>query len=227
MIKWNSGLYALILLALPLMTSAQETIPLPVERTQYQPPISSVSAFPGAAQDFIGKVQAKIGDWETPFMGLYPTSFLGLWESRTTGKMYNLQTYSAKGSKNPWVLVLAEVKWNNPNDHGYGYHNVVFSDAVDVEYKGKQKIHMDIGSCVPELGNAPLWSPRYSIVTMMRTIDAKHPKNTHEKYLADEGFDKGFAEEGWFVDAENGKLIPMTQNELSLLICRERWDQGE
>lgn len=211
----------------PLIASAQETVPFHIERTLLQQPASSVAASPGTAQDFIGKVQAKIGDWETPFNGLFPSEFLGLWESRTTGKMYNLQTYVVKGSKNPRVLVLAEVKWNNPSDHGYGYHNVVFSDAVNVEYKGKQQIHMDIGSCVPELGNAGLWSPRYSIVTMMREIDKKNPQNAHEKYLVGLGFNEGFAEEGWFIDAEHGELIPMTQNELSLLICRNRVEEGD
>ena len=135
-----------------------------------------------------------------------------------------MQTYAVKGSKNPRVLILAEVKWNNPSDHGYGYHNVVFSDAVDVKYNGKQLIHMDIGSCAPELGNAGLWSPRYDIVTMMRDIDKKHPENAHEKYLVDSETNQGVAEEGWFVDAENGKLIPLTQNELSMLICRKRSD---
>ena len=220
-------LYAVIFLVLPLMASAQETIPFPVGRTILQQPATSDAASPGTAQDFIGQTQVKIGDWEKPVNGLFRSESLGLWESRTTGKMYTLQTFVDKGSKNPKVLVLAEVEWNNPSDHGYGFHNVVFSDAVNVEYKGRQEIHMDIGSCVPELGNAGLWSPRYSIVTMKREIDKKNPKNPHEKYLVGLGFNGGFAEEGWFIDAEHGELIPMTQNELSLLICRNRVEEGD
>lgn len=220
--KMKNGLYVVTFLLLPLMADAQDIAPLLNKKEELLQPASSVEATLGKAQDFIGKVQTKIGDWETPFNGLYPLSFLGRWESRTTGKMYDLQTYSVKGSKNPRVLILAEIKWNNSSDHGYGYHNVVFSDAVDVEYKGKQQIHMDIGSCLPELGNARLWSPSHTIVTMMRDINKNTPKNAHEKYLVGQGFHDGFAEEGWFVDAEQGKLIPLAQNELSLLICRER-----
>lgn len=210
MVKAKAVLCLVAFSILPSMVSAQENTPV----------------LTGTAEGFIGKVQTKIGDWGKMFNGLYPTSFLGRWKSRE-GKMYNLQTYAIKDGMNPKVLVLAEVEWNNPSDHGYGYHNIAFVDAADVKYSGEQKIKMDIGSCIPELGEAHLWSPRYSIVTMMRDIDNQHPKNAHEKYLADNGFHEGFAEEGWFVDADHGKLIPLTKNELSLLICRDRYDTGE
>jgi hypothetical protein len=212
--------YTVVFLLVPFAAIAQGAAQSVVP-SAFLHPASSVSEQYGTAKDFIGKV-AKIGDWETPFNGLYPLNFLGLFESRTSGKMYDLQTYSIKNNKSPLVLILSEVAWKNPSDHGYGYNNVVFNDAVDLKYKGEKPIHMDIGSCIPELGDAHLWSPSYVIVTMMRDINKKHPKNDHEKWLVNKGFQEGFAEGAWFVDTDNGKLIPLTESEMNLLICRVR-----
>lgn len=175
----------------------------------------------GHAADFVGKNQ-DVGDFEHLKNGLKYKEIFGRWLSREKGKLYTIIIYANPSTKRPEVVGLAEMRDRIPGKSVNGIEPIVhIRAAVDVEYLGKLDIWVDVGSCIPEMGDAHLWTPKFEIVSIVRNMDKNHPKNEHETYLIGKGFDE-FAEQAWFLDANNATLMPLNEEEMNMLICRNR-----
>lgn len=175
----------------------------------------------GSAADFVGKTQ-DVRDYEHLKGGLKYNSWFGRWLSRKTGKLYSITTYINQSTKRPAVVALTEMRNRVLDEPEHGIENELYiRSAVDVEYSGKQEIHVDADNCMLEMGDAYLWTPRYQVISIVRKMDKHHPKNKHEADLMKKGFEE-FAEQSWFLDADNEELIPLSDDEMNMLICRDR-----
>lgn len=173
------------------------------------------------AIDFVGKTQ-DVRDFEHFKNGLKYKESFGRWLSRENGKLYTITIYVDPSTKRPEVVALTEMRDKFPGKSVYGIENVVYiRAAADVKYSGKLDIRVDAGDCIPEMGNAHLWTPKYNIISIVRKMDKKHPKNEHERDLIGKGFEE-FAEQAWFLDADNARLISLNDEEINMLICRDR-----
>lgn len=163
-------------------------------------------------QVYVG-VKHDIEDGATPINGYLYQKFWGRWVSQSSGKRYMIGIATLPNDHNPGAIFLEEVTGKQPD----GIERIATIRAAALVNKSNKILTVNGGYCYLDEGSQS--TRNYDSV-----IAVLSPKNKEE--AAEQIYDGSgiavVAHQAWFLDVDNEKLIPLSEEEFGQIECRDR-----
>lgn len=166
-------------------------------------------------QEYVG-IKHDINDSATPINGYQYKEYWGNWISRTSGKRYMIGIAKLPNEQNPGAIFLDEVKEIRPGEPGTGIERIATIRAVALVNKSNKFLSVNGDYCLPN--ERSRWSPNYTIIAVLSPM---LEKQTREEIYGGSGI-AAVAHQAWFLDVDNEKLIPLSEEEIGKIVCMDR-----
>ncbi|MFZ2162413.1 MAG: hypothetical protein WAW02_09370 [Sideroxyarcus sp.] len=166
-------------------------------------------------QEYVG-VKHDINDSATSINGYFYKEYWGNWISRTSGKKYMIGIAKLPNEQNPGAIFLDEVKEIRPGEPGTGIERIATIRAVALVNKSSNFLSVNGDYCLPN--ERSRWSPNYTIIAVLSPM---LEKKAREEIYGGSGI-AAVAHQAWFLDVDNEKLIPLSEEERGQIVCMDR-----